>query len=203
MFFRSKNDIASMDMRLSHKFRRKAGFTARRAYTRNYNKRNDHLPTMGQLKVSDIMTTQVISLLGTDTLKDATITLAVDNLSGAPVVDEENRLIGILSECDILKVIMDHEANLENPVLHLLAFPMDAKIDDPQLKAAADKISQIKVADLMIPDVITTSPNAEIIDVLRLMIDKDVNRVPVLEKGVLVGIVTRGDIIFSIYKRKI
>lgn len=158
---------------------------------------------MGQLKVSDIMTTQVISLLGTDTLKDATITLAVDNLSGAPVVDEENRLIGILSECDILKVIMDHEANLENPVLHLLAFPMDAKIDDPQLKAAADKISQIKVADIMIPDVITTSPNAEIIDVLRLMIDKDVNRVPVLEKGVLVGIVTRGDIIFSIYKRKI
>ncbi len=158
---------------------------------------------MGQLKVSDIMTTQVISLLGTDTLKDATITLAVDNLSGAPVVDEDNRLVGILSECDILKVIMDHEVNLENPVLHLLAFPMDANIDDPQLKEAADKISKIKVEDIMIRDIITTSPNAEIIDVLRLMIDKDVNRVPVLEKGVLVGIVTRGDIIFSIYKRKI
>ena len=80
---------------------------------------------------------------------------------------------------------------------------MDANIDDPQLKAAADKISQIKVSDIMIRDIITTSPNAEIIDVLRLMIEKDVNRVPVLEKGVLVGIVTRGDIIFSIYKRKI
>ena len=35
------------------------------------------------------------------------------------------------------------------------------------------------------------------------MLEKDVNRVPVLEKGVLVGIVTRSDIIFSIYKRKI
>jgi len=160
---------------------------------------------MGQLKVRDIMTTQVISLLGTDTLKDATITLAVDNLSGAPVVDDDCRLIGILSECDILKVIMEHEEslNVENPVLHLLAFPMDANIDDPQLKAAADKISKIKVSDIMIRDIITTTPNAEIIDVLRLMIDKDVNRVPVLEKGVLVGIVTRGDIIFSIYKRKI
>lgn len=160
---------------------------------------------MGQLKVSDIMTTQVISLLGTDTLKDATITLAVDNLSGAPVVDDDNRLIGILSECDILKVILDHEENLssKNPVLHLLAFPMDANIDDPQLKAAADKISEIRVSDIMIRDIITTSPNAEIIDVLRLMIDSDVNRIPVLEQGVLVGIVTRGDIIFSIYKRKI
>ena len=44
---------------------------------------------MGQLRVRDIMTTQVITLLGTDTVKDATITLAVDNLSGAPVVDDE------------------------------------------------------------------------------------------------------------------
>ncbi len=160
---------------------------------------------MGQLKVRDIMTTQVITLLGNDTVKDATITLAVDNLSGAPVVDDDFHLVGILSECDILKLIVKFEdrLNIENPVLHLLAFPMDAKIEDPQLKAAAEKFSEMKVADLMIKDVITTTPDAEIVDVLRIMIEKDVNRIPVLEKGVLVGIVTRGDIIFSIYKRKI
>ena len=160
---------------------------------------------MGQLKVRDIMTTQVITLLGNDTVKDATITLAVDNLSGAPVVDDDFHLVGILSECDILKLIVKFEdrLNIDNPVLHLLAFPMDAKIEDPQLKAAAEKFSEMKVADLMIKDVITTTPDAEIVDVLRIMIEKDVNRIPVLEKGVLVGIVTRGDIIFSIYKRKI
>ena len=160
---------------------------------------------MGQLKVRDIMTTQVITLLGNDTVKDATITLAVDNLSGAPVVDDDFHLVGILSECDILKLIVKFEdrLNIENPVLHLLAFPMDAKIEDPQLKAAAEKFSEMKVTDLMIKDVITTPPDAELVDVLRIMIEKDVNRIPVLEKGVLVGIVTRGDIIFSIYKRKI
>ena len=160
---------------------------------------------MGQLKVRDIMTTQVITLLGNDTVKDATITLAVDNLSGAPVVDDDFHLVGILSECDILKLIVKFEdrLNIENPVLHLLAFPMDAKIEDPQLKAAAEKFSEMKVADLMIKDVITTTPDAEIVDVLRIMIEKDVYRIPVLEKGVLVRIVTRGDIIFSIYKRKI
>ena len=160
---------------------------------------------MGQLKVRDIMTTQVITLLGNDTVKDATITLAVDNLSGAPVVDDDFHLVGILSECDILKLIVKFEdrLNIDNPVLHLLAFPMDAKIEDPQLKAAAEKFSEMKVTDLMIKDVITTTPDAEIVDVLRIMIEKDVNRIPVLEKGVLVGIVTRGDIIFSIYKRKI
>ena len=80
--------------------------------------------------------------------------------------------------------------------------PMDV-IDDPQLKEAADKISKIRVEDIMIKDVLTTTANTEIIDILRVMVEKDVSRVPVLEKGVLVGIVTRGDIIFSIYKRKL
>ncbi len=160
---------------------------------------------MGQLRVRDIMTTQVISLAGTDTVKDATITLAVDNLSGAPVIDDDYRLIGIVSETDILELIMkyEEELNIEDPVLHLLAFPMDSAIDDPVLMEAAKKISETKVVDIMSKDVLTVTPDAMVIDVLRLMLSRDVNRIPVLEKGVLVGIVSRSDIIFSIYKRKI
>ena len=160
---------------------------------------------MGQLKVRDIMTTQVITLLDTDTVKDATITLAVDELSGAPVVDEDYHLVGIISEMDILRLIMKFEAELklENPVLHLLAFPMDNKFDDPELERAATKFTNTKVGEIMVKDVVTTTPDAEVVDTLALMLEKDINRVPVLEKGVLVGIVTRGDIMFSIYKRKI
>lgn len=160
---------------------------------------------MGQLRVRDIMTTQVISLAGTDTVKDATITLAVDNLSGAPVIDDDYRLIGIVSETDILELIMkyEEELNIEDPVLHLLAFPMDSAIDDPVLMEAAKKISETKVLDIMSKDVLTVTPDTMVIDVLRLMLSRDVNRIPVLEKGVLVGIVSRSDIIFSIYKRKI
>lgn len=160
---------------------------------------------MGQLRVRDIMTTQVISLAGTDTVKDATITLAVDNLSGAPVIDDDYRLIGIVSETDILELIMkyEEELNIEDPVLHLLAFPMDSAIDDPVLMETAKKISETKVVDIMSKDVLTVTPDTMVIDVLRLMLSRDVNRIPVLEKGVLVGIVSRSDIIFSIYKRKI
>ena len=160
---------------------------------------------MGQIKVRDIMTTQVITLLDTDTVKDATITLAVDELSGAPVVNEDYHLVGILSEMDILRLIMKFEAELklENPVLHLLAFPMDTKFDDPELERAANKFTNTKVKEIMVSEVITTTPDADVVDTLALMLEKDINRVPVLEKGVLVGIVTRGDIMFSIYKRKI
>ncbi len=158
-----------------------------------------------QLKVRDIMTTQVISFLETDTVKDATITLAVDNLSGAPVVDDDYHLAGIVTESDILELIMKYEKelNIKDPILHMLAFPMDTKIDDPDIKKASDEISKTKVSDIMIRDVLTTTPDSLVIDVLHIMLEKDINRVPVLEKGVLVGIVSRGDIIFSIYKRKI
>ncbi len=157
------------------------------------------------MRVRDIMTTQVISLAGTDTVKDATITLAVDNLSGAPVIDDDYRLVGIVSETDILELIMkyEEELNIEDPVLHLLAFPMDSSAEDPVLMEAAKKISETKVEDIMSRDVLTATPDSMVIDVLRTMLSKDVNRVPVLEKGVLVGIVSRSDIIFSIYKRKI
>ena len=97
----------------------------------------------------------------------------------------------------------EEELNIEDPVLHLLAFPMDSAIDDPVLMEAAKKISETKVVDIMSKDVLTVTPDTMVIDVLRLMLSRDVNRIPVLEKGVLVGIVSRSDIIFSIYKRKI
>ena len=51
--------------------------------------------------------------------------------------------------------------------------------------------------------VLTTTPDAEIIEALRAMMTMDVNRLPVLEKGVLVGSISRSDVIFYIYRRKI
>ena len=80
---------------------------------------------------------------------------------------------------------------------------MDYDIEDPNLKEVAEKISNTKVTDLMSKNVLTTTPDAMVIDVLKTMLSEDVNRIPVLEKGVLVGIVSRSDIVFSIYKRKI
>ena len=51
--------------------------------------------------------------------------------------------------------------------------------------------------------VLTTTPDTSVMEVLKAMIEMKVNRLPVIEKGVLVGIVSRGDIIFALYKRKV
>jgi len=159
---------------------------------------------MAKLHVRDLMTTQVITLKETDTIKHATVLFALHNISGAPVVDEGRHLIGILSETDILELVMKYqkELSVDHPSLYMLESPMDDTSDDEDLKKASEAISKTLVKDIMTRMVLTTSPDAMIVDITKEMIKNTVNRVPVLEKGVLVGIISRGDIIFSIYKRK-
>jgi len=159
---------------------------------------------MVKLHVRDIMTTQVVTLKGTDTIKHATVLFALHTISGAPVVDDDRHLIGIVSETDILELILKSQDKLsiDHPAAYMLMSPMDETGDDKDVKEAGDAISQMLVKDIMTRTVLTTTPDAMIVDVVEGMIAKNVNRVPVVEKGILVGIISRGDIIFSIYKKK-
>ncbi|NBK26558.1 MAG: CBS domain-containing protein, partial [Spirochaetia bacterium] len=102
---------------------------------------------MSKLKVRDIMTTQVISLRGEDTVREATVRFAIDGVSGAPVVNDSGDLIGILSETDVLELVMSYQdkLHLTNPSLYLLALPFDESIDDPEIQEASLAISNTKV----------------------------------------------------------
>ena len=161
---------------------------------------------MTKLKVRDLMTTEVLTFRPTDTVKKAATKLALENVSGAPVVDNRNHLLGFVSENDILTVIMRYQSKMdrENIDGSLLEYSMDAPDEpDDKLKQASEEISNIEMSTLMVRSVMTTSPDAPIMEVLRTMIKMGINRIPVLEKGVLVGIISRGDIIFSLYKKKV
>lgn len=161
---------------------------------------------MSKLKVRDLMTTQVVTLKADETVKKAVLKLALDNISGAPVVDNRNHLLGILSENDILHMIMAYQIKLdrENSDSVMLTYSMDSSSEpDERLRMISEEISNKPVSEIMTRTVLTTSPDASIMEVLRSMIDMEVNRLPVLEKGVVVGIITRGDIIFALYKRKV
>ncbi len=158
---------------------------------------------MAELKVRDLMTTQVVTLKPGDSIKQATIRFAVNNISGAPVVDNRNHLIGIISEDDVLQLIVRQQEDMDEEGGKMLSYSFDSTNQNSILQEAANKISNTKVEEIMIRTVLTTTPDANIVDVLKAMLERKVNRVPVLEKGVLVGIISRGDIVFHIYKRKI
>lgn len=160
---------------------------------------------MSKLKVRDLMTTQVVTLKPEDTVKKAVIKFALDNISGAPVVDNRNHLMGILSENDILSMILQYQDKLveENPDDVMLNYPMDSGMEESgKLKSTSDEISNMLVSDIMTRTVLTTTPDTTIMEVLKAMIEMKVNRLPVVEKGVVVGIISRGDIIFALYKKK-
>lgn len=161
---------------------------------------------MSKLKVRDLMTTDVVTLQPTDTVKKAVITFAVDNISGAPVVDKKNHILGILSENDILSLIYLYQVTLDrrNAGSVMLDNPLDSEgVEDSQLKSISEEISNLEVSSIMKRTVLTTSPDAPLMEVLKSMIEMDVNRVPVIEKGVVLGIITRGDIVFALYKKKV
>ena len=161
---------------------------------------------MSKLKVRDLMTTQLVTLQPTDTVKKAAIKFAVDNISGAPVVDNRNHLLGILSENDILNTILKYQIALddENHDSVILTYSMDSPTEtDDILKKVSEEISSLEVSAIMTRTVLTTTPDTTIMEVLRAMIEMKVNRVPVVEKGVVIGIISRGDIIFALYKRKV
>lgn len=159
---------------------------------------------MGQFKVRDVMTTQVVALSPDNTIKEATRKLAVENLAGAPVVDKGNHMVGIISQNDILGLLLKYSNKLEAagiPGGDLLSSFREGNAD-PKLKAALDEISNTKVEDIMIRTVLTTSPDDSIMSLLKSMVNMDVSRVPVVDRGVLLGIVSRSDITFSLYKMK-
>jgi len=152
------------------------------------------------------MTTQVLTVKPTDTLKRATIKLAVDNVTGAAVVDNRNHVIGMITEFDVLNLIMKYQDKLDkdpSTTQSLLSTPMDGAVADPALVEAYKEISEMTVGDIMARTVLCTSPDEEISRALQKMLKLNVNRLPVLEQGVLVGILSRSDIIFHIYKKKI
>ena len=66
-----------------------------------------------------------------------------------------------------------------------------------------EAIANTKIGDIMSRTVLMTSPDDLVLSLLQAMVDMDVSRVPVVDRGVLLGIVTRGDILFSIYKKKL
>ncbi|MBQ3685636.1 MAG: CBS domain-containing protein [Candidatus Methanomethylophilaceae archaeon] len=157
------------------------------------------------LRVRDLMTTDVVTLQPTDTIKTAAIKFAVDNISGAPVVDNRNHLLGIVSQNDILRTLLKYQDLLDkdNPEgLSILKHSLDSGEGGDRIVKAVDEISDMEISTIMTYSTLTTSADAPILDVLRAMITMDVNRVPVIEKGVLIGIISRGDITFALYKRK-
>ncbi len=154
--------------------------------------------------VKDVMTKKVVSLNANDTVKEAVKKLAEHNISGAPVVDDNNSLVGIFSEADILRILRTNysEMKMVYPSVHAFGIDFYESRQRKEIQKALDEIAALKISEVMTTRVYVAEPNDYVEDVGPVLIEKKINRLPVIENGKLVGIITRGDIIKAIYLNK-
>lgn len=144
--------------------------------------------------VKDIMTKEVITVRDTDTVDHAGKIMLERKISGLPVVNHEEELVGVVSEADLIY----REGNIHLPTFIPI---MDGVIFLESMKKVEEQVKKMigyKVKDVMTRDVITIKEKAPVEEAARIMMDKKVNRLPVVRNKKIVGIVTRSDILKAI-----
>jgi CBS-domain-containing membrane protein len=126
------------------------------------------------MKVVDLMTTDVITVAEDTGLRDAARLMFRNRVSGLPVVKGSRMLLGIITEADYLRL---------------------------EVERAERSIDVEHVGEVMSRDVITVAADVDILDAARIMCDRGVKRLPVVDgDGHLLGIISRADIV-SVFTR--
>ncbi|SDH31662.1 CBS domain-containing protein [Paraburkholderia phenazinium] len=140
------------------------------------------------MRASDVMTCNVISVTPDMTVRDAARVFTDNHISGAPVVDGEGRLIGMISEGDLLRrVEIGTDTRKRSSWFDLFSATHDA-ID--YIKTHA-----LKVADVMKADVVSVGAATPLSEVASILETRHFKRVPVTEAGRIVGIVSRANLV--------
>lgn len=117
--------------------------------------------------VSNCMNTNVISIGPEDSVMNGLYLMLQYNISGLPVMNKNKELVGIISKSDIYK-------------------KQNQKSED---------LKSVKIRERMTQEVYTITPNISLYEAVDMMTKYGINRIPVQMKGIVVGIITRTDII--------
>lgn len=141
--------------------------------------------------VRDVMVAPVITVTPSTTVKEVAELFLEKRISAAPVVESQQRLVGIVSEGDLLHRV---EAGTERH----RSWWLKGFIGDDTLAAEYVKSHGLKVSDVMTRRVVTATPETPLHEVAALLEKNAIKRVPILENGKLVGIVSRANLIQAV-----
>ncbi|MBV9965419.1 MAG: CBS domain-containing protein, partial [Alphaproteobacteria bacterium] len=146
------------------------------------------------MRAADVMTTDVITVQPDTAVQALAALLAERGISGAPVVDSNDHLVGIISEGDLL-----HRAEIGTARRHRVR-RRSWWLDDFASQLARDYIKShgSTVKDIMTRDVVTVNEDTDLGDVAALLETKRIKRVPVVRDGKIVGIISRANIVRAV-----
>ena len=146
------------------------------------------------IKVKDLMTTKVIDCAPSDSIRDAARIMYLNGLSGLPVLNKQGKLAGIITERQLVKL----EKPLHIPsVIAILGsmIYLDNPLNGDEIEKQLELLTATKVEEVMSKDVITITSEESVENLAEIFLHKNVNPVPVVDGGKLVGIVSRADIV--------
>lgn len=153
-------------------------------------------PLYGSI-VADVMTRNVVTVTPAATLRTAALLLTHRRISGMPVVDDDNHVVGVLSEKDIVNYLQKHDGlNLPGGLFDLLLELSEARQKD-MLTRFRRVLDETQVTSAMSTPPETISPAAPTIEAIWRMASAHINRLPVVEGERLVGIVSRRDVLIA------
>jgi CBS domain-containing protein len=140
----------------------------------------------------DVMTTNVITVSPDTSVQEVAKILSERNISGVPVVDAQNRLVGIVSEGDLLHRV---ETGTDRRTGRRRSWWLDTVGSDEELARAYVKSHGRTTKKVMTSEVTSVGETTELADIANLLETKRIKRVPVVRDGKLVGIVSRANLV--------
>ncbi|MFH1973296.1 MAG: CBS domain-containing protein [Patescibacteria group bacterium] len=147
------------------------------------------------MKVRDVMEHHVVTVRPDDTYEYVAKLLNEHQVSGVPVVDAEGRLAGMVSEKDLYRILYPfYSSYYEHPVSYTDLEQREEKVDDVRAK---------RVEVFMTKDTISIEPDAPVMRAGGIMLAKRIARLPVVEDGKIIGLVSRSRIFKLVIKEQL
>jgi CBS domain-containing protein len=147
----------------------------------------------------DIMTTSIITLSPGMEIVAAAAILMDNHINGAPVVDENGDMVGILSRDDLIT----QQKKLPLPSYFVVLDALIPLHSSRQVEKELEKIAATTVESAMTPDPVSVHPDTPVEDIATIMVDRKMHTIPVVdEEGRLVGIVGKEDILKTLLRRQ-
>ena len=142
------------------------------------------------IQAKDMMTRDLIMVTPDMEIVKAAKILLEKGINGVPVVEGE-KLVGILCQSDLIA----QQKKLPVPSMFTLLDGFIPLGSTKHFEKALQKIAATTVADAMTADPVTVNPETSVEEIAELMVDRSFHTIPVVEKGKLVGIVGKGDVL--------
>ena len=149
------------------------------------------------IKVKDIMTKKLITVSPETEIVHATKLLLENHINGVPVTDETGKLVGILCQSDLIA----QQKKFSVPSFFTLLDGLVPLTSMKYLESQVQKIAAITVAQAMTSNPVAVRPDTSIEEVAALMVDNNFHTIPVVQKGELVGIIGKEDILRTLIPR--